>query len=175
MIFSKSAASCTLMSLQMVLKDSQGGSAVAVPTAASVLSPGCANEARASPCFYGDFTCPHPIRHPLFNSMELPRERRGRQGRSVSKEEPGKSVLVCCSVSVSRNGQKRSRRGRFEGDAGLLHPKPLLHCLHLTESMAETKWGWPGLVWSPCDEMFFSTTRLPCCNSIMSKTTIKLC
>lgn len=61
----------------MVLKDRQGGSAVTVPTAASVLSPGCgsgagcANEAAASPCFYGDSTCPHPIGHPVCNSMEL--------------------------------------------------------------------------------------------------------
>lgn len=73
-----------------------------------VLSAGCGGAARSqcgwgqSPGFYGDFTCSHLIKQPLFHSVEMVqgRERRGRQGWSISKEEPEKSVLVCCSVSV---------------------------------------------------------------------------
>lgn len=130
-----------------------------------------------SPGFHGDFTCPHPGKQPLVRPLELVqgRERRWRQGRSVPKEEPGKSVLVCCNVRVSGNGRRQSLQGKLQGDAGLLHPNPLLHSLHLTESMAETEWWWPDLVCSPRGVMFFSTAHLPWCNSITREATIKLC
>lgn len=146
------------------LNDRPCGWAVTVPTAAPVLSRGCQwgqSESRFLWRLY--LPSPHQAAPPQFH---------GAAAGEGEEGEPRKEYVMDIGVG---NGQRQSMRGKFQGNTGVLRPKTLLHSLHLTESMAETKWWWPGLVWSPCGEMFFSTTHLPWCNSIVSGTTIKLC
>lgn len=126
-------------------------------SAASALSPGCGRASFAvewgqSPCFYGDLTCCHPIKQPLSNSMELvqARERRRREGSSISKEKPGKSVLVCCNVSV-REWTEAIPAGQCPGRcwASPPWPPPALPASHRKHSRDKVVMAWSclGSLW----------------------------